>query len=224
MSPEAYDYTYGYDPLRRPIRRIIQHERGVDDLVCGHSQPGQAGYSYTRCRACGQEARSIERGRSALEKPTSLPWLASNLTEAQQQWLGFRRVDHPKYKYCSTAPHEFFFPELFDFFFPHLLQPKIICGGFVKLLNPMIIIESGYAWDGPSGPTIDSVNFLAGSHGHDGLYQGMRTGELPQGVRPLADRLMRRVNLDCGMSRFRAWYTWKGVRLFAAAFAEPKSA
>ena len=51
-----------------------------------------------------------------------------------------------------------------------------------------------------------------------------RTGELPQGVRPLADRLMRRVHLDCGMSRFRAWYTWKGVRLFAASFAEPKPA
>ena len=32
-----------------------------------------------------------------------------------------------------------------------------------------IVIKSGYSWDGPSGPTIDTKNFMHGSLIHDAL-------------------------------------------------------
>ncbi len=35
-------------------------------------------------------------------------------------------------------------------------------------------IKKFYAWDGPSGPTIDTRDFMRGSLVHDALYQLMR--------------------------------------------------
>ena len=37
-----------------------------------------------------------------------------------------------------------------------------------------LTIKRGYAWDGPSGPTIDTKTFMRGSLVHDALYQLMR--------------------------------------------------
>ena len=37
-----------------------------------------------------------------------------------------------------------------------------------------LVIKQAYAWDGPSGPSIDSKNFMRGSLVHDALYQVMR--------------------------------------------------
>ncbi|HUS89668.1 MAG TPA: hypothetical protein VMW91_10000, partial [Desulfosporosinus sp.] len=39
-----------------------------------------------------------------------------------------------------------------------------------------IVIHKGYAWDGPSGPTFDTPNFMLGSLVHDVFYQAMREG------------------------------------------------
>lgn len=82
-------------------------------------------------------------------------------------------------------------------------------------------ISEGYAWDGPSGPTIDTENFMRGSLVHDALYQLMRAGHLDaQAVRPRADALLRDICRADGMSAFRAWYVYHGVRLFAGFAAE----
>ena len=37
-----------------------------------------------------------------------------------------------------------------------------------------MIVEKDYAWDGPSGPTIDTSNSMRASLVHDVLYQAMR--------------------------------------------------
>jgi len=43
---------------------------------------------------------------------------------------------------------------------------------FIELSTEgMLIIKNGYAWDGPSGPTIDTPNFMRGSLVHDALYR-----------------------------------------------------
>ncbi len=85
-----------------------------------------------------------------------------------------------------------------------------------------LFIGEGYEWDGPSGPTFDSRSFIRGSLGHDAKYQLMREGWLGQGCRWRADSEMRRDCLADGMSRFRAWYTFRSVRLFASFAARPK--
>jgi hypothetical protein len=79
--------------------------------------------------------------------------------------------------------------------------------------NHELIISRGYAWDGPSGPTIDTKNFLRGSLIHDALYQLCRLGYLNSDqYRPLADQILYQVCREDGMSWVRACYIYYGVR------------
>lgn len=75
-----------------------------------------------------------------------------------------------------------------------------------------LTIGLGYAWDGPSGPTIDTKNFMRGSLIHDALYQLMREKVLDCGWREIVDQELRRVCREDGMSWIRAWWVYKGVR------------
>ncbi len=85
-----------------------------------------------------------------------------------------------------------------------------------------MIILAGYAWDGPSGPTIDTPNFMRGSLAHDAVYQLMRQGKLtgPTNYRLQADKMLRKLCLEDGMSRLRAWWVYRGVRIGAGASAK----
>jgi hypothetical protein len=56
--------------------------------------------------------------------------------------------------------------------------------------NGNLRIKKGYAWDGPSGPTIDTKNFMRGSLIHDALYQLMREGIIAQHQRKRADEIL----------------------------------
>jgi hypothetical protein len=85
----------------------------------------------------------------------------------------------------------------------------------------ILCIGKFYAWDGPSGPTIDTKNFMRGALVHDAIYQMMREGVLGQEHRAYADDLMKEICLEDGMSSFRAWYVHKAVRWFAARHAAP---
>jgi hypothetical protein len=82
-------------------------------------------------------------------------------------------------------------------------------------------IKKGYSWDGPSGPTIDTKNFMKGSLIHDALYQLMRENIIPQNFRKKADEILREICLECGMSKIRAWWVYMGVRAFGACAAKP---
>lgn len=98
-----------------------------------------------------------------------------------------------------------------------------ICTRFIHLFwNGELKIMTGYAWDGPSGPTIDTRTFMRGSLVHDALYQLMREGHLPQESRKYADDLLRKICLEDGMNRFRAWYVWKNVRLLGGKTARAR--
>jgi hypothetical protein len=83
-------------------------------------------------------------------------------------------------------------------------------------------IASGYAWDGASGPAIDTDTFMRGSLVHDALYQLMRLGLLPIEFRDTADLLLKKICLEDGMNRFRAWYVYHAVSMFAARAALPR--
>lgn len=91
-------------------------------------------------------------------------------------------------------------------------------------MDGKLIIKKGYAWDGPSGPTFDTSNFMRGSLIHDALYQLMRNECLDKSThKDFADRLMQKVCKEDGMSALRAWIVYQGVKLFGDTSADPSS-
>ena len=87
-----------------------------------------------------------------------------------------------------------------------------------------LTILRGYAWDGPSGPTIDTKDFLRGSLVHDALYQLMRQGHIEQRFRDRADQLLWQICLEDGMWRWRAYYVYKSLHWFGGAAADQDNA
>ncbi len=84
----------------------------------------------------------------------------------------------------------------------------------------LLTLRDSYAWDGPSGPTIDTKNFMRGSLVHDSLYQLMRMGLLnPQTCRGPADRLLRKMCIEDGMSQVRAWWVYRSLYRFGGRAA-----
>ena len=89
--------------------------------------------------------------------------------------------------------------------------------------NGKLKIEAEYAWDGPSGPTIDTLNFMRGSLVHDAIYQLIRLEKLPYSYKKYADLLLQKICLEDGMSNFRANYIYQAVKIFGGAAAKPGS-
>ena len=86
----------------------------------------------------------------------------------------------------------------------------------------ILTIFKGYAWDGPSGPTIDTLTFMRGSLVHDALYQLMREKHLDHNVyRDASDRILQNICKEDGMWFLRAAWVYQGVRLFADPAADP---
>jgi hypothetical protein len=84
----------------------------------------------------------------------------------------------------------------------------------------MLTVKKGYAWDGPSGPTIDTSNSMRGSLVHDALYQLMRMEFIPESSRARADDLLHEICTEDGMNPVRADLWKEMVKLFAASCAK----
>ena len=87
-------------------------------------------------------------------------------------------------------------------------------------------IKKGYSWDGPSGPVIDTSENLRGALVHDALYQLMRMRLLHDDgcfeiYRKLADQEFQSICKADGVSSFRAFIWYRGLRRFAAFAADP---
>jgi hypothetical protein len=116
------------------------------------------------------------------------------------------------YKYqLYTGHEERMLPELRGF---------SVTSDYAKMSNGKLSIRAGYAWDGPSGPSIDTKNFMRGSLVHDALYQLMREGALPQTCRKFADQLLYKHCREDGMFWLRAKWVYWAVKLFAAKAAK----
>lgn len=102
--------------------------------------------------------------------------------------------------------------------------PTDVLPWVVLRTDGVLWIRRGYAWDGPSGPTVDTRNWMRPSLVHDALYQLMREGQgvLDYTYRYQVDRLMYRMLLEEGMSRFRAWYSYQAVRAFGGPRAKKR--
>lgn len=84
-----------------------------------------------------------------------------------------------------------------------------------------LFIKANYTWDGPSGPTIDTSDFMRGSLVHDALYQLMREGLLDRGLRDVADRLLEALCREDGMSPTKAARVYWFVKQFGNSRAWP---
>ena len=96
---------------------------------------------------------------------------------------------------------------------------------FVELgTDGWLKIHAGYAWDGPSGPTVDTRNFMRGSLVHDALYQLMRERHIDRDKwKDTADKLLRQMCLEDGMSTVRAWWVYHGVSSFGRGSTLPEN-
>ena len=107
----------------------------------------------------------------------------------------------------------------------HVYPNEIVTSDYIILKpNGDILIKKGYCFDGPSGPTVDSKNFMRGSLVHDALYQLIREKKINKKWRKQADKEIKADCKDDGMSWFRRMYVFKALRKFGSFAANPKNA
>ncbi|MDQ6963065.1 MAG: hypothetical protein Q9M28_11175 [Mariprofundaceae bacterium] len=89
----------------------------------------------------------------------------------------------------------------------------------------LLTLKTGYAWDGPSGLEIDTLNFMRSSLVHDALYQLMREGKLDKNTyRQPADQLLCSMGREDGVSALRAYWVYYAIRLLGDKGASPRGA
>lgn len=86
-----------------------------------------------------------------------------------------------------------------------------------EVYSQNLVLHAGYVWDGPSGPALDTVDFQRASLVHDALYQMARKSTDWKRWKRRADKEMRRIAIEDGMPRWRAWYAYTAVRWFGKA-------
>ena len=93
------------------------------------------------------------------------------------------------------------------------------------LVNPLglLKIKAGYAWDGASGPTLDTPSSMRGSLVHDALYQLIREGLFEEWYRLEADVEAQRIWREDGMWKWRVMSWFLSLRGFAKFAISPKS-
>jgi hypothetical protein len=111
--------------------------------------------------------------------------------------------------------------ETYEDFIPFDIECNFIGTGYAEIWRDGFIrIKEGYEWDGPSGPTIDTDDFMDGALVHDVLYQMIREGHLPMRKRKEADQVLRTLCLVDGMPKWRACYVYYAVRWFGRSAAK----
>ena len=87
--------------------------------------------------------------------------------------------------------------------------------GFLSLTRDGVLtVHAGYAWDGASGPAINTVNFRRGSLIHDALYQLIENDKIPFSYRKRADDVLIEICKEDGMSTARCWWVKLAVNTF----------
>lgn len=95
---------------------------------------------------------------------------------------------------------------------------------YVTLTDGNLTINIGYAWDGASGPVIDTKNTLIASLVHDALYQAMRLNLISndEETRKLADKTFYSILKDNNVFVLRRSVWYFAVRAFGRFFYKKK--
>ncbi len=87
-----------------------------------------------------------------------------------------------------------------------------------------LIIEQGYAWDGTSGPVIDTAENMRASLVHDALYQLMRQRKLTaKAHKKKADKIFKRMCIEDGVSRAVAHTYYLVLKALGKPSTDPKN-
>ena len=100
-----------------------------------------------------------------------------------------------------------------------MLDTKFLC----LTRTGVLTLRHGYACDGASGCAFDTKTIMRGAFVHDALYQLLRLGLLPQRYRLEADEELRRICLEDGMWKVRAWWVYRAVRLGGGPSTSPEN-
>lgn len=92
---------------------------------------------------------------------------------------------------------------------------------YVRIIDGVLYIQAGYAWDGASGPTWDTMSTIRASLEHDALYQLMRHEYLPRHYQAFADHRLKTVGIEDGMWPLRAGLWEAGLGIFGSANTDP---
>jgi hypothetical protein len=115
------------------------------------------------------------------------------------------------YKYQRTTPYSYRLDSKFKRL--HAALP------FLNVVDGVVTVEIGYAWDGVSGPTIDRPTTMRAGLKHDMAYQLMRNGILPQSYRIIADKQLKQ-----DMKNDGAWWLTRQVYYYTLRAAGAKHA
>ncbi len=102
---------------------------------------------------------------------------------------------------------------------------KEVDGKYIKLdkTGHLVIVE-GYAWDGPSGPVIDTKENMRASLVHDALYQLMRHRKLTaKQHKDKADKLFKKLCIEDGVPHATAHIYYLGLKLGGKPSTDPKN-
>jgi hypothetical protein len=83
-----------------------------------------------------------------------------------------------------------------------------------------LTIRAGYAYDGPSGPTIDTPSAMRPALIHDALYQLMRMGLLTEDAREWSDQVYRNELRANGVPWWRHSLHYVGLRIGGSSSAK----
>ena len=123
------------------------------------------------------------------------------------------------YKYQLVGNVEILVPEL------ALATPDPmdqIATSYITLDEGVLYIDSGYAWDGASGPVMDRKSVMRASLVHDALYQLMRQDLLSrEDWKQPADRVFQRMCIADGVWKWLAKCYYVGLKSFGRTSTLP---
>ncbi|CAM4186122.1 DUF1353 domain-containing protein [Vibrio neonatus] len=105
-----------------------------------------------------------------------------------------------------------------------VFPPQAIEMEFISLnLDGWLTIRSGYAWDGPSGPVVDTTQNMRASLVHDALYQLLRCEYLPATAKDTADKIFEQLCINDGVNEFTAHMYYLGLKLGGKPASDPRN-
>lgn len=107
------------------------------------------------------------------------------------------------------------------------IKPKAAIDGRFIALNTegQLTVKSGYAWDGVSGPVIDTDINLRASLVHDAFYQLMRKRRiLAKDYRKKADKLFKDMCKEDGVPSAVAKLYYQALKRLGKPSTDPKNA